>query len=379
MRRLLPLVLMTVLLILPASCDGGGDEIGPAPLVVVTDEGDVVTLQPDGSGVETVATAADGATFSQPTWSPDGKSLAWGFAAPDGTGIQVQSGDQIKEISTTNPVFYLSWAPDASRLGALHNGIGGAIDFVVADIESGDPRLVDNGAPFYYAWDPDSDSVVAHIAGTRFDRLDVARDGLEVLGRSDADYLAPFVTDAGIVHLADDQLVLNDVSLATVDGTALFVPNTQGTRLAVVSPGEVVTVAETPSIVPNRLTVIDVASGDLETLTTAQVVGFFWSPDGESLLVLVVDGSSITPMVWRASLGMVQYVGFRPAPSLVRDVLPFFPQYAQSISFWSPDGAAFAYPGEVEGRAGIWVQQVESRAPELIIDGTWVSWSPASQ
>jgi TolB protein len=64
---------------------------------------------------------------------------------------------------------------------------------------------------------------------------------------------------------------------------------------------------------------------------------------------------------------------------MVDQYLPFFEQYAQSMSPWSPDSRAFAYAGfNEQGEAGIWVQEARSdRAPVLVSDGEFVSWSPA--
>jgi hypothetical protein len=54
-------------------------------------------------------------------------------------------------------------------------------------------------------------------------------------------------------------------------------------------------------------------------------------------------------------------------------------QYAQSMSLWSPDGSAFAYPGISEdGQEGIWIQSARpDRAPVLVADGDFVACSSA--
>jgi hypothetical protein len=72
---------------------------------------------------------------------------------------------------------------------------------------------------------------------------------------------------------------------------------------------------------------------------------------------------------------MRKYGNFVPPEPVARDLLPFFPQYAQSMSFWSHDSAAFAYPDVVDGTSSIWVQQLDQATPQRVSDGTWVSWS----
>jgi Tol biopolymer transport system component len=55
--------------------------------------------------------------------------------------------------------------------------------------------------------------------------------------------------------------------------------------------------------------------------------------------------------------------------------LPFFDQYAQSMTLWSPDGEAFAYPAMTGGIPGIWIQDIDGTDPIRLTDGSWVSWS----
>jgi len=55
-----------------------------------------------------------------------------------------------------------------------------------------------------------------------------------------------------------------------------------------------------------------------------------------------------------------------------------FEQYAQSVSLWSPDSSAFAYPPSEDGQEGIWIQAARpDRAPVPVAEGDFVGWSPA--
>ena len=107
------------------------------------------------------------------------------------------------------------------------------------------------------------------------------------------------------------------------------------------------------------------------------VVAFWWSPDGRSLLVLEVAEEGFPMLAWSVweDGSMTGPTEFEPDPTFVRDLLPFFDQYAQSMSLWAPDGTAFAFPGRIGDEAGIWVHPVDG-TPELIEEGTWVAWSP---
>ena len=70
------------------------------------------------------------------------------------------------------------------------------------------------------------------------------------------------------------------------------------------------------------------------------------------------------------------FAEFVVEPTWLRDFLPFFDQYAQSVRLWSPDGSGFAFPGTIDGEVGIWIQHLDEDAPEKIGGGSWVAWSP---
>jgi len=79
----------------------------------------------------------------------------------------------------------------------------------------------------------------------------------------------------------------------------------------------------------------------------------------------------IRPTVWAVDGTTTDYAEFLPSVVLVRDMFPFFPQYAQSMSYWSPDSTAFVYAAD----DGIRVQELNRATPSRISDGSWVAWS----
>src|SRR4029453_1308966 len=72
---------------------------------------------------------------------------------------------------------------------------------------------------------------------------------------------------------------------------------------------------------------------------------------------------------------------FVPSELVAVGYLQFFEQYAQSMSLWSPDSSAFAYPGMNEdGEEGIWIQSARpDRAAVLVAAGAFVAWSPVAR
>jgi hypothetical protein len=142
-------------------------------------------------------------------------------------------------------------------------------------------------------------------------------------------------------------------------------------------PGVNAAITQTPAIPSNTVVVLDIESGEMSEVVASTSIGLFWSPDGESLLVLNPDeggAAELATIVWRAG-DTTELSNMSPNPAFVADVLRFFDQYGQSLQLWSPDSAAFALPGAIDDDAGIWVHLVAGGDPVNVHDGSWVSWS----
>jgi Tol biopolymer transport system component len=168
------------------------------------------------------------------------------------------------------------------------------------------------------------------------------------------------------------------------DGTARAIVRFGGTIGFVVSPdgGSVAFQVRGDDGTVNELSVVDLDTGATERLTDELALAFFWSPQGDKLLYLLPDP---TPeLVWfrwnvwdgGSSFSLPRWV---PSTEFGRDYLGFFEQYAQSMSLWAPDGAAFAYAGTSEtGEQGVFVQEARSGTePIRVSQGVFASWSPA--
>lgn len=357
----------------------------PGRLAILDGSGDIVVMDPDGSERVTITDSNDDPSiFMQPIWSPDASTLAWGQATGTGFGVGISKpgSDEITTLTTPNLPFFTYWSPDNRHLGVLHNGTSG-VQFQIADIDQQTTSILDEDAPFYFSWSPEGDQVVTHAGPTRAEtiRPDGEREALQPTA---AGYLAPQWTTSGVFHVVDDRLVIEDETgarqtVAVVSGVTMFVANAEGALVAVQSTGDgpgpiTASAGDAPVVGVNEVVVVDVVSGDTRTASEGLAVGFFWSPDGESLLVLTASETGIVPFVW-ADGETTMFPGYSPSPSMIQDTFPFFPQYAQSVRFWSPGSGAFAYAGAVDGEAGIWVQDLDSEMPVRVSDGTWVAWS----
>lgn len=362
----------------------------PGRLVVLDEGGNIVTIDPDGSAPAPVTDdAGEAARYRQPTFSPVSDRLAWAEITTEGAGLGSSDGEGGDRVSVpmTAPPFFTFWSPDGRGIGVLHNGLQGSIEFEIVDVEAGLTEVLASGAPFYFSWSPDSNELAVHVQLEFFATLDLEGNTTD-LGATAAGYQAPHWTTAGIIHLGESGLELRQVEgsarlLATAPGPVAFVANPQGTRLAVQSfvadeaPGIEAALSQAPELPSNQVIVVDVETGELFEVVAAPSIGLFWSPDGETLLVLRPSQGGtgeLTTVVWRG--GETTEVSLiAPHPAFVDEVLQFFDQYGQSLQLWSPDSAAFALVGAIKGDPGVWVHTIGGGDPVKVYDGSWVSWS----
>jgi TolB protein len=360
-------------------------------LVVIDDLGNLVTLAPDGSDEILLDEAAPGQhAVQQPTWSPDGRRLAWvRVLAGEGGGsaalvTSAPDGTAPSEVATPVTPFYLSWDPTSTRIAYLGPVAPDDIQLGVVEVSEGEVTPLDAGRPLYLSWDPTGRRLLVHVGTERLDRLDL--DGtLATVHPRPGSFNVPVWTRDGrsyVYALGDgerQQLVIHDVerrrgrALVRFGGSIQFVVSPDGHRVAfqVTHDGR--------SVGP--LSVVDRDTGETETIADGVAPAFFWSPDGTRLLHLGID---VAPervwFRWHVWDGGSSFTTprFAPAQPFGRDFLQFFEQYSQSTRLWSPDGSAFTYAGLLEtGEQGVWVQQaMPDTAPIRVSDGVFSAWSP---
>jgi len=361
----------------------------PGRLVVLDSEGNVVTIDPDGTNPSPITgDAGDTARYSQPSWSPQSDRVAWAEITETGFGVSLSGpdGQDPKTITMSAPPFYLYWSPDGEAIGVLHNGLQGDIEFEMIDVAAATTSILASGTPFYFSWSPESDRVVVHVRQTIFGILDLEGEPTD-LGATGETYQSPHWTPSGIFHLGVDGLEVKDPSgearvLATATGSIALVANHQGSRVAVQSfvgqddGGISVALSQTPALPTNAVAVVDVVTGEVSEVTSSPSIGFFWSPDGESLLVLEPTGDGVETEVLVWNDGTTRSLStITPEPGFVSEVLQFFDQYSQSLRLWSPDSSAVVLVGAIDSQPGIWVQDVASGGPVKVFDGSWAVWS----
>ncbi len=96
--------------------------------------------------------------------------------------------------------------------------------------------------------------------------------------------------------------------------------------------------------------------------------------------VLLPQGQDSLQLRWRlmnlADKGTRALAAFVPTGEFLA-LLPYFDQYARSLTFWSPDSQHFVYTQSEENGAGsVWVADVAAGAkPRRVGDGTIAVWS----
>ena len=391
MRSVRAPVVLVISMALAACIVGTVEETSPSPvtessgrIVVLDSQGDIVTLDPDGGNRVQITDDGESTRYFQPIWSPDSLTLAWGVADSSGfaVGISEDDGSDRRRVETSGFPFYLNWSPDGEQIGILHGGSEGTFDFEVVDPIAESSATIDSGSPYYFSWSPGSDAVVVHVGGDRLEIFDESADPMDI-GPASPRFFSPRWTPAGIFYVGPEGVTrrADDGQSEVLLDTSGFIsinPNPQGSLVAIhsLSGQDGITVGLDSQEDPNSVSILDVESGEVTAVATGLSVGSFWSPAGNSLLVLELnaDARAIDLVLWEAKETRTLTTIGVPG-SLISEALAFFDQYAQSWQMWSPDSAAVVFPGTIGDAAGIWVIGLDGADPLNISDGEWAAWS----
>ncbi len=395
---------LVALVALMASCTGSAPE-GPSGalpslstfphpisgdrLLVLKDDGSIVTIGPDGSApIPLVPSRGIDVETRQPVWSPDGRSVAWAELelADQGASSRVvmsaPDGSSRTEFPVETGTFFLEWDPTSSRIAYLGN-FQGTIGMGVAGRSSdGDPvaTTLGRGQPFYLSWSPEGQQLLIHVGSKTLGTLDLEGNLLPI-GDAPGIFQAPvWLADGRMVYAATTKdrqtLVVRDGNrakeLVAFEGSIEFVASPDGEQIAYrVDDGSGL----------GGIDVVDVRSARSRTVTDTPTSAFHWSPDGRRLLLMTMEGGNDPTVhrwqVWDGKVATRIGPTFLPSPTFWRDYVPFYGQFAQSMTLWSPDGKSFAFAGLIGERAGIWVQDLNAEEPTFVLDGgSVVAWSP---
>lgn len=373
-------------------------------IAYIASDGQLVTINPDGSDRSTLTTGAvaDAAgrmggivaqpmqetrLYGWPVWSPDGSRIAVSLISgsrPSEAEMSVQTLESSSGVGgavfvNSAPLtiaegtpHYVQWSPNGEMLGITAATPEGLSLFVIeanpadgAAVASSDMPVV-RGAPLYFDWSPDGRSLAVHSgqelmvlrlndAGTSF--------GLLPIGRSRS-FRTPAWSPDGITLAwsapgGDSEALwlgrphdrdYPPLRLTEVEGACAFLWSSDGRVIAVADRQD----EGSPAYRRLRLVAAD-GSAERTIREDDWVLGFFWEPDGQRLAWVALNSEERT-MEWRIADGDAAQPdgggsdepvgGLRFSPSGETFLmLAFFDQYARSHSPWAPDGSALVVAG----------------------------------
>jgi dipeptidyl aminopeptidase/acylaminoacyl peptidase len=339
-------------------------------------DGHIYTVRRDGSGLTRITPSDSpgfpGGQFTWPVWSPDGGSIIYsavlespnpGYdvslvrAAADGSSRVTLYEDEPSSEGIGNGVpHFAMWSPDGKRL-ALIAGSASGLFTVLMDPDSGViTEPVATGAPIYMAWSPDSRFLIVHLE----DMLFVHEPGVDggrgrrslQMANPALNYYSPQFAPAdnrfafGDVVDGQKKLIVRTAEaqaptdLGAADGILGFRWSPAGDSLAVLRGPQ--------SGLFDELSLTPLDGGAPRKLVSRQIFGAWWSPDGRSIAVAAASRSYRLAVDWSVidvATGAETHLAVTlPTPEF-EFVLSFFDQYDNATRIWSPDSKSIVVSG----------------------------------
>lgn len=358
--------------------------------------------------------------YVYPAWSPDGRSLGYVSVSGQGTesNAEIFITDVEEEItkkvysSETEQPFYLYWSPDNTNLSFLASTPGGGSMILQSvSTEREDRTILDIGAPYYWSWAPDGKTMIVHTGSATsatpqhvsFLTVDeqVIEDGIdEVPGTFQSPAWSPNGQRILMTRVNEQDekeiIVLNgrggfEKSIGTFELNTAFAWSNDNSTIAYIEGKE-----EIGAGTLGTLHVVDYETSE-DFFQDENVFAFFWSPSGEQLAYFIPVASESASQEGETDAAAQQQqqlllqlkvldvkngeskelFTFRPSGQFTA-ILPYFDQYHQSATIWSPDDNNLVLSFlTADGAPGIAIVAASGQLePRLLTQGYLAFWSP---
>jgi TolB protein len=365
--------------------------------------------------------------YQYPTWSRDGSQLAFIGSSADGqrtrSKMMVASldDDSVNEIYTTedeHPV-YLNWSPDNATISFISTTVSGQ-NLILQSVpaKGGDRTILDTGSPYYWSWAPDGRVMIVHAGGAAassepehlaflsVDSPVVTEQAVDATAGSfrqgstqafQSPAWSPDGSHIALARLSDqkNEIIVTDAAGENPKTLGMFTKKTafawspDGTRIAYIDGTQALDAGTIGS-----LHVVDLGTSN-EIVEDADIIAFFWSPNGKEIAYFVLlqvqadssssgnsGGSAQTQLILGlhvldvASSESHELFKYRPTQQFL-SVLPYFDQYHQSATIWSPDNnnLVLSFVNN-SGTPGIAIVAASGKLePRLLAQGYLAFWS----
>jgi len=318
--------------------------------------------------------------YQYPTWSQDGNLLAFVRTGAENAqptsellvaNINDNNVNEIYKSESEHPI-YLYWSPDDANVGLLTTSVSGQ-SLILQNIpaDGSDRTIIDTASPYYWSWAPDGSTMIVHAGGAAssiapqhlaFLNMDAGNPDAEViedgLDTTPAPFQAPAWSPDGrhiLLTRVNDQeqkeIILTngngefEKTLGTFEVNTAFAWSPDSSQVAFIAGREAMNAGTI-----GDLHVVNIETS-VETIKEEDVYAFFWSPDSEKLAYFVpfltnqaADGSQTETQQLILQLNMLdiktsesrELYTYQPTQQFA-NILPYFDQYHQSATIWSPD------------------------------------------